>query len=310
MQINKSHSGISLLEILFVIAIIALIASISIPVYSNYTIRSKISNQLSFMGAIKQDVSNAIINNSSVSTINIDDPHINVDDNADIYRDIGSSGAQTVTGEAYILLRSTVNGSIIEWKCIITGENITQSMVPSTCRGYGINFYNALSQNSLIPDGYGFQWGDNPAPDGFLAFIDSDHPFTGDWYTDGGKLEVWNGFENSDGREAAIELDGHANEIVELSHDLNTEGFKKMNLSFEYYSRTGGESGGFEVLLGDEVVYTQEDFSPDWQNISIDLENNDDAPNKKLTIREAGADDSVGAIIDLKTIKVTPTELI
>ncbi|API87727.1 hypothetical protein F7310_00505 [Francisella uliginis] len=83
-----------------------------------------------------------------------------------------------------------------------------------------------------------------------------------------------------------------------------------MNLSFEYYSRTGGESGGFEVLLGDEVVYTQEDFSPDWQNISIDLENNDDAPNKKLTIREAGADDSVGAIIDLKTIKVTPTELI
>ena len=83
-----------------------------------------------------------------------------------------------------------------------------------------------------------------------------------------------------------------------------------MNLSFEYYSRTGDESGGFEVLLGDEVVYTQEDFSPDWQNISIDLENTDGAASKKLTIREAGADDSVGAIIDLKTIKVTPTELI
>ncbi len=262
------------------------------------------------MGAIKQDVSNAIANQTSVSTININDPHMSVDENADISRNIGSSGAQTVSGDAYILLRSTINGSIIEWRCIITGENITQAMVPSTCQGYGIDFYNALTQNSLIPDGYGFQWGDNPAPDGFLAFIDSDHPFTGDWYTDGGKLEVWNGFENSDGREAAIELDGHSNEIVELSHDLNTEGFKKMNLSFEYYSRTGDASGGFEVLLGDEVVYTQEDFSSDWQNISIDLDNSDGASTKKLTIREAGADDSMGAIIDLKTIKVEPVELI
>ena len=66
------------------------------------------------MGAIKQDVSNAIINNSSISTINIDDPHMSVDDNADISRNIGSSGTQTITGDAYILLKSSVNGSIKE----------------------------------------------------------------------------------------------------------------------------------------------------------------------------------------------------
>jgi hypothetical protein len=240
---------------------------------------------------------------------------MSVDENADISRNIGSSGTQTVTGEAHILLMSTVNDSVIEWRCIITGENITQSMVPSTCRGYGIDFYNALTQGSIIPDGFGFQWGDNPAPPGFLAWIDSGHPFLGSWYTDdGGKLEVWNGFEGSDGRAAVVELDGHADEIVEFSHDLNTEGFKKINLSFEYYARTVNgsppESSGFEVLLDGEVVYTQEEYPSDWQNINIELDNSDGAANRKLTIREAGADDSIGAVIDLETIKVTPTELI
>lgn len=305
----KSQFGISLLEILFVIAIIALIASISIPVYSNYTIKANIASELSSLGYIKQQVAEAIINKQDLSLIDINDPNITLD-NTTITKDIGSSGTNTINGVAYVLLKPISSESLITWKCILSGDGISTAKAPSNCNYYSSSFFNALEQNSLINNSNAFQVNNNPAPLGSLTWVNADDPFLGEWNIEGGNLEVWNGFDFSVGRAAVAELDGNSNELMEINHNLNTEGFSKMNLSFDYYSRTGDSSSGFQVYLGDELVYEQTDFSQNWQSISIDLDNTDGATSKKLRIMEAGADDSVGAVIDLESLKVKPVELI
>ncbi|AIT09323.1 hypothetical protein LO80_04635 [Candidatus Francisella endociliophora] len=83
-----------------------------------------------------------------------------------------------------------------------------------------------------------------------------------------------------------------------------------MSLTFDYYPRTGDDSSNFEVYLGDQLVYTHSDFSQEWQTINIDLSNVDNAESSKLSIREAGEDESYGALIDLETLKITPGEIV
>ena len=101
----------------------------------------------------------------------------------------------------------------------------------------------------------------------------------------------------SDRRDNVAELDGDSNEIIELSHDLASDNFKDMALTFDYYPRTGDDSSSFEVYLGDQLIHTQTDFTKEWQSISIDLSNVSNASSQKLTIREAGEDESYSGMV-------------
>lgn len=38
-----------------------------------------------------------------------------------------------------------------------------------------------------------------------------------------------------------------------------------MSLNFDYYPRTGDDSSNFEVYLGDQLIYTHNNFSQEWQ---------------------------------------------
>ncbi|MDE5018500.1 type IV pili fiber building block protein, partial [Francisella tularensis subsp. holarctica] len=71
----------------------------------------------------------------------------------------------------------------------------------------------------------------------------------------------------------------------ELSHDLASHNFKDMSLNFDYYPITGDDSSNFEVYLGDQLIYTHNNFSQEWQKISIDLSNVENAESSKLSIR-------------------------
>ncbi|ABI82358.1 hypothetical protein IBE97_08450 [Francisella tularensis] len=83
-----------------------------------------------------------------------------------------------------------------------------------------------------------------------------------------------------------------------------------MSLNFDYYPRTGDDSSNFEVYLGDQLIYTHNNFSQEWQKISIDLSNVENAESSKLSIREAGRDESYGALIDLNSLKITPGKIV
>ncbi len=135
--------------------------------------------------------------------------------------------------------------------------------------------------------------------------------FFGKWYITSGdkQIEICNNFDNIDDiRPNVAELDADKNEIVDFSYDLASKGFDSMQMSFDYYSRTGDNSSNFEIYLGDELVYTHDSFAKGWQTINIDLQNTS-ASGKTLTLRESGKDHSYGALIDLESLRVTPNKI-
>ncbi|WP_343377514.1 hypothetical protein [Francisella-like endosymbiont] len=61
-----------------------------------------------------------------------------------------------------------------------------------------------------------------------------------------------------------------------------------MSLNFDYYPRTGDNLSNFEVYLGDQLIYTHNNFSQELQKIGIDLSNVENTESSKLPIKETG----------------------
>ncbi|WP_440615571.1 hypothetical protein [Cysteiniphilum sp. 6C5] len=48
------------------------------------------------------------------------------------------------------------------------------------------------------------------------------------------------------------------------------------------------------------------DFNKQWQTISIDLDNLDNSTTKEFRIVETGANDSLGGLLDIESVKISP----
>ncbi|MEY8714927.1 pilin [Francisella philomiragia] len=141
---TKTQKGFSLVELMVVIAIIAILAAVAIPMYSNYTTRAKVGTEISKIGGLKAEVGELIANNNgtvtgstSGSTFSNIPTGVSVNSNGAITVNVGSAnsgsgvlGANT-TG-SLTLTPDTANGSI-EWDCSATGADLSQSTVPSEC---------------------------------------------------------------------------------------------------------------------------------------------------------------------------------
>ncbi|RUS69197.1 hypothetical protein EGW08_023042 [Elysia chlorotica] len=121
-----------------VIAIIAILAAVAIPMYSNYTARAKIGTELAKLGGVKADVAQAIADTGAVSGT----PAITAAAAGAAGMPAGTSvsaaGVITVTGAATdlpsggsITLTPTLGSGAITWACGATG--IAQSQLPSNC---------------------------------------------------------------------------------------------------------------------------------------------------------------------------------
>jgi len=64
---NHKFSGFTLIELMIVIAIIAIILSLALPVYTNYSIRAKIGESLSVAAATKTAVASACMEDTTLT---------------------------------------------------------------------------------------------------------------------------------------------------------------------------------------------------------------------------------------------------
>lgn len=130
-----SHKGFSLVELMIVIAIIAILAGIAFPVYANYQVRSKIASEIEKLGSAKAMASEYASNNSGELDYSIDDlgtlpSGASVGDNGAIVLDT----SDIVDNSSVSLVPSVGSGSI-NWSCSATG--FSDSQLPSICQSSG-----------------------------------------------------------------------------------------------------------------------------------------------------------------------------
>ncbi|WP_275574870.1 pilin [Ventosimonas gracilis] len=149
MQFSKQQSGFTLIELMIVVAIIGILASIAIPAYQDYTARAQVTEALNLAGAQKLAVSEYYADKGTWPSSNAE---AGIGAAADIkgkYVDsvaVGTNGVITATmkatgvaadiGGKTLVLTPTSSGtaSSIEWSCVDGGATIAKKYLPAACR--------------------------------------------------------------------------------------------------------------------------------------------------------------------------------
>ncbi|AIT09295.1 type IV pili fiber building block protein [Candidatus Francisella endociliophora] len=136
---KQMQKGFSLVELMVVIAIIAILAAVAIPMYSNYTTRAKLGSELAKLGGVKMEVAEQISNsNTSVGSTpsGITAPSsipsgASVDADGTIKLPVDS----VVGSDADIIMSPSVVSGAITWTCDVSGSSVSSSVKPSNCTG-------------------------------------------------------------------------------------------------------------------------------------------------------------------------------
>ena len=146
-KMSNKKIGFSLIELMIVVLVIGILASISIPVYSDYMTRSRVSEGLVVLDKLKQMSAEYYSSNGSFPTLD----KLGVTSDNYITTNIAGvsitpAGAET---QIFVTFRSTVGvganaslyvlsssanavtSGIITWTCHST--NIIQKFLPSSC---------------------------------------------------------------------------------------------------------------------------------------------------------------------------------
>jgi type IV pilus assembly protein PilA len=140
---NTMQKGFTLIELMIVVAIIAILAAIAIPAYQDYTIRAQISDGLSLASGSKTAVAEFYQNRGRFPTSNASAgvaASTSIIGNFVTGTVVGNAGVITVTygGQANakisgssVLLTPTDRGGSMEWDC---SSAIEDRYLPTQCR--------------------------------------------------------------------------------------------------------------------------------------------------------------------------------
>jgi type IV pilus assembly protein PilA len=133
----KTQKGFSLVELMVVIAIIAILAAVAIPMYSNYTTRARVGSAITSVGGLKAEIGEILNTNDTIPTANANitrDPNVAYNNTGAISLSLTGTGeatADATTGPNFVRLTPTKGSGSITWACSASG--FTASQVPSTC---------------------------------------------------------------------------------------------------------------------------------------------------------------------------------
>lgn len=146
---NKTQQGFTLIELMIVIAILAILMAIAIPAYQDYTVRAKVSEGINLAGAAKLAVSETYQSEGTFPTTNnaagLPAPtEISGNDVASVT--VGTGGILTINyststepkinagGANELVLSPFTTGGSVHWSCGAAGTTVGSRFLPATCR--------------------------------------------------------------------------------------------------------------------------------------------------------------------------------
>ncbi|WP_426700420.1 pilin [Rhodanobacter sp. Col0626] len=141
---QRISAGFTLIELMIVVAIIAILAAIAIPAYQDYLIRAQVSEGMVLASGAKAAVWDYVsntgefppsnqsagmakstsISGSYVSSVDVKDGVIKVFFNG--------PKANSHLGNQYLVLSPVSHGGSIDWTC--TPSTVDEKYLPTTCR--------------------------------------------------------------------------------------------------------------------------------------------------------------------------------
>lgn len=162
---RQPKNGFTLIELMIVVAIIGILASLAISAYQTYTVRAQVSEGINFAAGAKVPVVDAYTNSGTppadrvatglsaaptdtqgayVSQVDIDDGRIDIT--------FGNRAHQDIVGDTLSLTPYLTTGNTVTWRCgnapapagaLLTGGGVTaahlapsvdERYLPTTCR--------------------------------------------------------------------------------------------------------------------------------------------------------------------------------
>jgi type IV pilus assembly protein PilA len=147
------QKGFTLIELMIVVAIIAILAAIAIPAYQNYLIRAQVSEAPSLMGAAETAVAEYYSNTGAFPPSNLSAgiptdtsisgsyvSQVDVSKTGQVYATFnGPKVNSAIAGDVLTLSPIAASGSV-QWTCgSVTGTKTTVPLqyLPTTCRNAG-----------------------------------------------------------------------------------------------------------------------------------------------------------------------------